>query len=124
MYPGTDDSDFGELLMTFSYNIASLTYAYSHNLPDYDGDNEDDPSHYLALGLEHKIPQNITLGATAGYYTFPDEPDGEELDYMHWMLSAGTSLQGFDFTLAYTDTDKDNDDMADGRVTLTLAKEI
>jgi len=129
-YPGTTDSDMGEITLGLTYSIATLSYSYAHDFPDYDsgysdGDDGDDTSHYVELGLEYEVPETafpITLGGSVGYYTYPDAPDDADMDYTNWMLSVGTSAQGFDFSLAYTDTDIENNNLSDGRAVFTISK--
>lgn len=117
-YPGADsddDLDFGEFNLGFSFNMFSLSYAYG---PDVGGEE----THYIGLGMEYGLPYEYTLGASIGYYDW----ESENADYTNWMLSVGKSVGGFDFSIAYTDTDIDGaddpDGLTDGRAVFTIAK--
>lgn len=121
LYPGEENSAYGEFALALSYNIASLTYRYAPDFPDYTGDGDDDSTHYLEFGLEYELAQGFTLGGTLGWMQFPDASGGDD-DYLNWSLSVGTSVGGVDLSLAYTDTDIDNDPLADGRAVFTISK--
>lgn len=109
-YPGMDDADTGEIYLGLSFKGFGATYFYN---PDNEG------SHYIELGYEYGLPNDFTLGATVGYYKPEENDDG---DYTNYKLSLGKSWSGFDFALDYTDTDLDDDDLADGRVVFTIGK--
>ncbi len=103
-----EDLDMGELYAKFGFKMFSLEYYY----------NPDDPSSdYIGLGIAHELPQGFTLGASAGRASFDE---GE--DYTDWKIFVGTSLQGFDFELAYTDTDLEDNPDADGRAVFTVSR--
>lgn len=116
-YPGAEDIDFGELKAVAGYDKYTLGYYYS---PDFT-DGVD--THYFELGASYPLPQDFTLGATLGYYTYTGEgPD----DYLNWSLSVSKEFYGVTFKLAYTDTDvksaDDADGLADARAVFSLSK--
>lgn len=124
-YPSADGSDFGEVYIKGSYGMIGVEYYYSPDwFTDADGDGKDDTAHYIGLSLDYELPEGFGLGATVGMSKFPDVPNGVDDDYIDWSLSVSKSFMGLDFSLAYTDTDVDNDKLADGRAVFTVSKEL
>jgi len=107
LFPGVDDGDSGEFYLGGSFKGLGLKYNYN---PDDDG------THYYELAYEYNLPQDFTLKASVGR----SATDGD--DYTNYLVSAGKSWQGFDFTIAYTNTDIKDDKTADGRVVFTVGK--
>lgn len=116
MYPGAIEDlnyDFGELYLKLGYNILKFAYYYS---PEFFG--ESGTAHYYNLGVAYELPQGFTLGASVGH----SDLETDAADYTDWKIEVGKSMGGFDFSLAYTDTDVDNAPLADGRAVLTVKK--
>jgi uncharacterized protein (TIGR02001 family) len=118
-YPDAADFDFWEIKLAAAYDMYNLSYYYTN-------DFFDETTHYLELGLEYGLPQDFTLGATLGYFYYADKPDGVDDDYVNWSLSVSKAYAGFDFKLAYTDTDiKGEDDpknWADAHAVFSVSK--
>jgi uncharacterized protein (TIGR02001 family) len=117
MYPGATDLDISELKAVLGYQQYSLGYYYS---PDF-ADSID--THYLELGVSYPLPEDFTLDATLGYYTYT----GDDIDdYLNWSLAVSKEFAGVTFKLAYTDTDvksaSDPDGLADARAVFSISK--
>ena len=108
-YPSEDDLNFQELYLGGSYSFFSAKYSY-------DPDNQNG---YLEAAVDFEVGQGVNLGFHVGGYNF-DQGD----DYTDYKLSASKEFGGFGFELAYTDTDLDNSDVADGRFVLVVSKSL
>ena len=108
-YPSEDDLNFQELYVGGSYKFVSAKYSY-------DPDNKNG---YLEAAVDFEVGQGVNLGAHVGHYDF-DQGD----DYTDYKLAVSKELGGFGFELAYTDTDIDNSDIADGRLVLSVSKSM
>jgi len=117
-YPGVDDNmnyDFGEFKLGLSYNVISAEYYYSNDF--FGGIGK---AHYFKLGADFEVGNGIGLGAHVGRQNFDDDAS---TDYTDYGVSVSKSMIGVDFGLNYTNTNLDNvDDVADGRVFLTVGK--
>ncbi len=116
LYPNGTDLDFGEFQVSGTFKDVTLLYAFSPDVGAVDTN-----THYVELGYKYALPNDFSLGVNAGYYSFDD--DGFE-DYANWKLSIGKTWSGFDFSLAYTDTDLKDNELADGRAVFTIAKKF
>lgn len=106
-YPSMDDYNTEEVYLGISYGIFSAQV--NHNLDDwYD---------YYEVAADFELPYEFGLGLHVGY-TDPEGDDG----VTDWKIGLTKSYFGLDFELAYTDTDMDNSDVADGRAFLTVSK--
>lgn len=106
-YPGESSLDFEEVYLGLSYGIVSAKVSH-----DPDNDNT-----YWEAGADFTLPQEFSLGLHVGY----NDPDaGNEVT--DWKVAVGKSAFGVDFELAYTDTDSDNNSLADGRGIFTISK--
>jgi uncharacterized protein (TIGR02001 family) len=108
-YPSESDLNFEEIYVGVGYDFFSA-------MVSYDPDNK---NAYWDLGADFTLPGEVALGLHYGYYDFDD---GSE--YNDWKLALGKSYSGFDFELAYTDTDIDDEKLADGRVIFTITKSL
>jgi len=106
-FDDANDADALELYAGLGYNGLSGKVSY-------DPDNENT---YIEAGYEYELANGITLGAHVGNYNFDQ---GE--DYVDYSLSLGGTFKGLDYGLAYTDTDIDNVDEADGRVVFSISR--
>lgn len=119
-YPGESDNDFWEVNAGIGYSYFSAKVSYT----DEFGEGGEEAVYYEA-GADFELPVagGVGLGLHVGYYDI-DPADGE--DYTDWKIALSKSIGGFDFELAYTDTDIDGsddpDDLADGRVIFTLSR--
>jgi uncharacterized protein (TIGR02001 family) len=108
-YPSESDLNFEEGYLGIGYGFLSAMVSH-----DFDNDNT-----YWDLGADFQLPGEVGLGLHAGYYDFDD---GSE--YTDWKLAVSKTFGGIDFELAYTDTDIDNSNLADGRLILTISKSL
>ena len=104
-FPSVSDYDTEEFYLGASYSYFSGTVNYNEDYMYYD------------LGAEVELPNEFTLAAHYGIW---DADDWE--GYEDWSISVSKSLFEVDFTLAYSDTDMNDDDTADGRAVFTAAK--
>lgn len=132
-YPGANDAgaefDYGEVYgaLTFNENTTAKVL-YSDN---YFGD----VGNSVILELSHTIalPEDFSLKLSASQTNLLDDKaaayygpaDGDD-SYNHWGVSVAKSAAGFDFALAYTDTNIDGDywasDIADARAVLSVSR--
>ncbi len=105
-------AEFTEVYGGVSYSLFSATLYY-----DVNSDQDD----YLVaeLGVSKDLGP-VAATATLGLFE-PDEGSG---DYNYWSIGVSKELGEFGFDLSYHDTDVDNDENADGRVVLTVSKEL
>ncbi|RTZ60240.1 MAG: hypothetical protein DSZ32_04010 [Gammaproteobacteria bacterium] len=109
-YHGNSDLNFEEGYIGVGYKWLSAKLSN-----DFENDNL-----YAEIGAEFELGGAVTLGLHYGDYSFDDSTS----DYSDYKVSASKEFGGFDFELAYTDTDIDADDLADGRVFLTISKSM
>ncbi|MCW8889543.1 MAG: TorF family putative porin [Sedimenticola sp.] len=106
-YPGQGSSDFNEIYLGIGYSFISAKVSY-------------DPEHentYWEAGADFELPEGFGLGLHIGY----NDPDsGSEVT--DWKIGVSKSYAGLDFELAYTDTDINNNNLADGRGIFTISK--
>lgn len=112
-YPGTYPDGFNspdtfELYGQVGWQGISLKY--SHALTDIFGFEDSAGGGYLALGYETEL-SGFTVGAHLGRQVIPSTAGRASGDcsYTDWSLSGGRSFGGFDFALAYVDTDTDRE---------------
>jgi hypothetical protein len=106
-YPGESDLNFEEVYLGLSFGPAGVQVSH-----DFDNDNT-----YYEGGVSFDIVSGFALGAHIGHYDF----DAGE-DYTDWKLGVTKSFGGFDFELAYTDTDLDDCSVCDSRAIFTVGK--
>ncbi len=119
-YPGEGDNDFDEVYLGLGYDFLSAKVSYT----DEFGEDGDDATYYEA-GADFELPMAVALGLHVGYYDI-DPDDG--FDYTDWKVAVAREYSGFNFELAYTDTDlSDNEcggDYCDGRAIFTVSREF
>jgi uncharacterized protein (TIGR02001 family) len=96
-YP-VSETNFHEVYFNGSFNILSFGAAYTFGSDDDDTPTFSQGDMYYYVGLESEVSEGITLGATAGSYTFENDSDA---DYSHVKVSVSKS----DFTLAIEKND-------------------
>lgn len=126
-YPGADnnlDYDFNEVYGSLSYDFgpasATLGLAYSS---DFFGSTLDDGT-YTYLDVEVPLPNDFTLGLHYGSTDVDGTSGNADSEYDDWKIGLGKSYGGFDFAIDYTDTDVDNDKLADDRFIFTISKSL
>jgi len=123
LYPGENasgyDPSYWETKIGISYTIAdvakpALTYYYA---PDYSGTGV--VGHYIQAELT-VAPPDMPLGLFFTGSVGRSIYGGDVMvDYTDWSLGAGLAIEGFTFTLTYTDTDIGKDacgKLCDGRL--------
>ncbi len=127
-YPGADSSldyDFweGSLAIGYDFDIFSATASINYS-PDYFGSSGD--AQYYALGVDVPLPADFTLSGHVGYQEIDDNAAFGVPDYMDWSIGLGYTLEGFDLSLQYIDTDLDEPgecaDGCDSRVIFGISK--
>lgn len=107
-YPHDDDGisdDYEEFYASLSFAGATLGVAYSD---DYYA--ESDEFMYYYVDYELPLSDDYTLGFHYGYNDFDTDVFlGNDDHYADWSVSLSTSAFGLDFSLAYVDTDLDDD---------------
>lgn len=114
-YPDQSDQNTNEFHLGASYKWLSATVHYS---PDYFALGK---AFYYEAGLDFTLPGEVGLGLHIGKTDFTQEEKGGS-DYVDYKVGLSKSFSGFDFSLAYVDTDIDNDKQADSRVIFGIAK--
>lgn len=102
-YPQHDDSDFGELYGSVSFQMLTVGLAYTTNSEaDTDGDL------YYYANASFDLPQDFSIGGTVGHYDFDNSASGS---YNHYQLDLGKSAGDFgDFTLSVSANDNSDTD--------------
>lgn len=116
-YPGVDsdlDFDFVEVSTAVGYDFDVVAVSASFNYsPNYFGDSGH--SQYYAAGVDVPLPHDFNLFGSVGRQEVEDNDAFGVDDYTDWSIGVGYSFKGFDFSLAYVDTDLDEpSDCADG----------
>jgi len=115
-YPGADSSlnyDFWEVSAALGYDFGMFSTSASVNYsPDFFGGSDD--ASYYAAGIDVPV-YDFTLSGHVGYQDIEDEAAFGVPDYTDWSLGVSYSLEGFDLSLQYIDTDlKEPGECADG----------
>lgn len=95
--------DFTEYLVSLSYRGFGISY--------FIGDEFDDN---IEVSFGHDFENGVSIGATYGDYD----------TYTYYQAGVSGELSEIGWDISYWDTDVDNDELADGRVVLTLSKEF
>lgn len=115
-YPGSTDDDgnldFYEVTagLDAAFDLASFSFGYAYS-PDYYAETGE--AHYIGFGWDVPVPGTMLSGLSVigdvGYQLVEDNDGFGTPDYVHWSVGLGYSLGAFDFSLAYTDTDIEDD---------------
>lgn len=119
MYPGADSSldyDYTEVTASVGrdFGVASATGSFFYS-PDYFAGSGD--SYYYNLALSAPItalPGGLTFNAAVGHQSIDDEAAYGTPDYVDWNVGLGATVEGFDLSLSYKDTDLSRTECADG----------
>jgi uncharacterized protein (TIGR02001 family) len=118
-YPGSDGDlnyDFWEAYFAVGYDFDVLALnAGVYYSPEFFGDTGD--AVYTMAGVTVPLVEQFELGAHIGHQSIDD---GE--DYTDWSFAVNKNWMDFDFSVAYTDTDLDNNDLADERIVFSVSK--
>jgi uncharacterized protein (TIGR02001 family) len=119
-YPG--ESDFawteGYLNMGFAVNDTMTINAGLAYTNDYF--NASEKGIYTSAGLDLSLPAEMGLSVAVGRTNTDDVIE----DYTDWKVALSKSLGGFDFELAVTDTNVDDDPLADRRLYFMVSKSL
>lgn len=105
-YDKAASSDFSEVYVSLSYDIASLTYS---TLADSDAGGKFGDDSYISADLDFEVAEGLGLAAHVGYYDFKDT--GDYTDY-----GVSLSKEGFSFGISKTDLEG-----ADGEINYTIS---
>lgn len=107
-YPGADSSlnyDFWEIQTALGYDfgLASVTGSINYSPENF---GKSGSAVYYKLGVDVPVLKDkATLSAYVARQTIQDNAAFGVPDYTEWNVSVGTSIAGFDVSLAYSDTD-------------------
>ncbi len=119
-YPGADSTlnyEFWEAYFSLGYQVhedVALNAGVNYS-PEYFGNTGD--ATYWHAGVEVALPYEVTAAAHVGR----QEID-QSTNYTDWSLGLGYSWEGLDFSLAYTDTDLNQNDLDNARVVFGVSK--
>ncbi|NOQ36801.1 MAG: hypothetical protein GQ569_13055 [Methylococcaceae bacterium] len=124
-YEYTDEPDLGFTELYFGASVSPFenfnfsTYYYYGLKVDHTR-----PGEYTDLAADYTVPDSLggfTLLGHAGYYNKKDGTD----DYWDWKIGIAKDIGGFNFEVAYTDTDdSSNGNLDDARVVATVSREL
>ena len=112
-YPGSDSSDTEDKLADFPEIYGGVTYGIWSGKLWYSNDfgGTDEGSIYLDGGVDIPLPRDLSLAIHAGY----SDGDGIEAsygvsNYFDYSVGIGYTLNNFNLSLKYVDTDIDDAD--------------
>ena len=112
-YPGSDSSDTEDKIADFPEIYGGITYGIWSGKLWYSNDfgGTDESSIYLDGGVDIPLPRDLSLSVHAGY------SDGDGIDasygvsnYFDYSVGIGYTLDNFNLSLKYVDTDIDDAD--------------
>jgi uncharacterized protein (TIGR02001 family) len=131
-YPGVDDNrdyDYWEAYGSLGYDFGPVAVTGGLNYsPNFFGDSDDAIWYYGEA--EVPLPMDFTVSAHLGHQDVDDNTAWGTPDWTEWKLAIGKSWNGFDFELAYTDTDLDDNEcfggteLCQGRAVFTVARSL
>lgn len=113
IFPGNSEFNNNEFYGSLSYSFFTVGLAYD---PDWEGNDE--AAYYYSIGFDYELPYEIGFFASYGYTDF--DSDLEEVvgvgesGYGDWSIGFTKNMIGFDWTLAYIDTDSDAETIYSG----------
>jgi len=129
-YPGADNAlnyNYFEFTGSIGYDFGTLATTGSiYYSPDYYAGSDD--SYYYNLAIDaplSQMPGGLTLSASLGFMDIDDEVAFGVPDYTDWSIGLGATVEGFDVSVTYSDTDLDSSECADGcddRVVLAVSR--
>jgi uncharacterized protein (TIGR02001 family) len=112
-YPGSDSSDTEDKIADFPEIYGGITYGIWSGKLWYSNDfgGTDDSSIYLDGGVDIPLPRNLSLAIHAGY----SDGDGIKAsygvsNYFDYSVGIGYTVNNFNLSLKYVDTDIDDAD--------------
>jgi len=116
-YPSRDYNSPNTLEGYVGVSWEFLTFKYSYAFTDLFGAEDSDGSQYFDLGAEYEVGAGFTVAAHVGRQKIENGTS-----YNDWKVGVSKEFVGLTFGLDYVDTDVDNEDLADGRVILSVSK--
>ena len=116
--PGSLNYDYFEAGFGIGYDfkVVSVGTQFLWS-PDFFGGIGD--AYYISGDVSVPLPWKLSLDGHIGGSIFDDSTAD---DYLDWSIGISREILGFNFSLAYVDTDLSNLDIADERVIFTVAK--
>jgi len=115
-YPGATEGNTLEIYGGVSYAGFGLKASYSAT--DYFDVADSKGTIYWDAGYEYAFDNGFGINLHYGYTAGQGDLD----DYADWKVGVTKSLSGFDFELAYVDTDVKGDPAADSRIIFSVGK--
>ncbi|MDU0352797.1 TorF family putative porin [Paraglaciecola aquimarina] len=107
-YTDLTDSNFGELYFNGSLGAFGFGVAYTANSEYDDGSTFDAGDLYYSVSYGFDLPNEYSLGLTAGYYDFDTDTQGD-VDFAH--IQADISKGDFTFSVSKAQTDSGDGDI-------------
>lgn len=119
-YPSESVNNFDEVYAGLGYGFLSIMVSHSNN-----GFAESGDATYYEAGADFELPLGVGLSLHAGHYELDEGAD----DYNDWKIAVSKEYHGFNFELAYTDTDLSDadcgdDSLCDAHGVFTVSKEF
>jgi uncharacterized protein (TIGR02001 family) len=128
-YPGDsgDEGDYGEVYVAGSWKDLSVGVNYSDDY--YGGTGK---FYYYAADYSFSLFEHFSVGLHVGYNDFDKAGEflsNDQDSYTDWSISLGYSWAGVDFSVAYVDTDLNDEDVydtnwADSTAVFTISKSM
>jgi uncharacterized protein (TIGR02001 family) len=123
-YPGATHFDTLEAYAGVTWKGLGLKASY--NLDDYFGAADSDGTIYWDASYNYELPAEVMLGLHYGVTA----AKGSAVDYADWKIGVSKAFGGFNFGLAYTDTDLTDadqppikgEDVKDGQLIVSVSK--
>ena len=119
-YPGVSDNrDFDYVEAAFSighdFGFAATTVGVNWS-PDNFGESDDAVFVWgdVNVPFPGELPLPLSLDLHIGHQDIEDNMTFGFPDYLEWIIGLSTSVQGFDLSIAYMDTDLKNSEGAEG----------
>jgi len=103
-YTSESHNNFDEVYLGLSYGFLGIKVSHSD-----DGFAESGDATYYEAHADFELPWGVGLGLHAGRYELEEGAD----DYTDWKIAFSKEYLGFNFELAYTDTDLSDSDCGD-----------
>lgn len=116
VYPGASSNlnyDYFEFVGSVGYDFEVVSLSASLNYsPENFGESGD--AQYYMLAAEIPLPHEFSLSAHVGRQEIDDNATFGLPNYTDWGIGLGYTIEGFDLTLQYIDTDLNETECADG----------
>ncbi|MEM7051098.1 MAG: TorF family putative porin [Acidobacteriota bacterium] len=116
-YPSEGDSDYSEIYVGGGYKFFSAKYSYADDVVGSGGAGD-----YLEAAVDFDLGSGFELVLHGGRSTFDDEAGLE--DYTDYGVVVAKEIRGFKLSVGYTDTDLDDEPLAEGRAIFTVSRKL